>query len=260
VSDPSSVATALLALAGFTAGWIDAVVGGGGLVQLPSIAIAFPHATPIQILATNKLGSICGTSTSSITYYRRVKPDLSTAIPMALVAFGGAIGGAVVGSHLPKSSFNPVLLVMLIVVGAYILFKPQLGIETDLRFVGHHHLIAASLTGLAVGFYDGALGPGTGSFFVFMLVGLMGYGFLEAAAKAKIANFATNLAALAIFIPQDAVMWRIGLVIGVCNLAGAYVGARTAVARGAGFVRIIFIVVVSGFILKIGADVARQFG
>jgi len=258
VSDPSAATTALLAVAGFGAGWIDAVVGGGGLVQLPALAVAFPHVATVKILATNKISSICGTSTSSLTYYRRVHPDMRTALAMASVAFLGSLGGALVGSHIPRSAFNPILLAVLIVVGAYTLLRPSLGAETALRYVGRQHLIAASLTGLGVGFYDGALGPGTGSFLVFALVGLLGYGFLEATAKAKIANFATNLAALCIFIPQGAVMWRIGLVMGLSNLVGGYTGARMAVARGSSFVRVVFVLVVSGFIVKIGASVLEQ--
>ncbi len=106
-----------------------------------------------------------------------------------------------------------------------------------------------------IGFYDGALGPGTGSFFVFTLVGLLGYNFLEASAKARIANWATNVAALGVFVPQGAVMWKVGLVVGVGNLIGGYVGARTAVARGSRFVRIFFVLVVSAFIVRIGWDV-----
>lgn len=259
MSDPSTATTALLAAAGFAAGWIDAVVGGGGLVQLPALAVAFPHVAPVQILATNKISSICGTSTSSITYYRRVHPDLRTAYAMASVAFLGSLGGALVGSHIPRSAFNPILLAVLVLVGGYTVLRPNLGVETELRFAGHRHLVAASLTGLAVGFYDGALGPGTGSFLVFALVGLLGYGFLEATAKAKIANFATNLAALCIFIPQHAVMWSIGLAMGVSNLVGGYTGARMAVARGSAFVRVVFVLVVSGFVVKIGLSVIDQF-
>ena len=110
------------------------------------------------------------------------------------------------------------------------------------------------VAGLAIGCYDGALGPGTGSFFVITLVGLLGYSFLEASAKARLANWATNLAALCVFVPQGAVLWKVGLVMGACNLAGGYVGARTAVAKGTRFVRIFFIVVVTGFIIRIGGE------
>ncbi|AKU16458.1 TSUP family transporter [Luteipulveratus mongoliensis] len=258
MSDPSVLTLVLLVLAALTAGWVDAVVGGGGLVQLPALMIAFPGAAPVQLLATNKLGSICGTSTSSITYLRRVRPDLRTAIPLALLAFGGALVGALIASHIPRSAFNPVILVVLIAVGAYTILKPTVGEHTALRFSGHHHYVVASIAGFAIGMYDGALGPGTGSFLVFALVGLMGYGFLEASAKAKLANFATNLASLVIFVPQGAVVWSIGLLMGVANLAGGYLGARTAVAKGSRFIRIVFVCVVSAFVLKIGWDVIQQ--
>ena len=129
-----------------------------------------------------------------------------------------------------------------------------------LRFSGHRHTAAAMVTGLAVGFYDGALGPGTGSFFVISLVGLLGYNFLDASAKARMANWATNLAALCVFVPQGVVLWEVGLVMGACNLVGGYLGARLAVARGARFVRIFFIVVVAAFIVRIGGDVLGFWG
>ena len=245
----------LMALAGFGAGWIDAVVGGGGLVQLPALLLGFPGATPAQLLATNKISSIFGTTTSSITYWRRVRPDLRTALPMAAVAYLGAVGGALIGLHIPKTAFNPIILVMLVVVGAYTVAKPSLGHETALRFDGHRHTVVAMVTGFVIGVYDGALGPGTGSFLVFALVGLMGYAFLEASAKAKIANFATNLGALTVFVPGGHVMWKIGAVMAVANIAGGYVGARTAVARGSRFVRVVFVVVLVAFIVRIGGSV-----
>ena len=255
MDDPSTLTFVLLGLAGLAAGFVDAVVGGGGLIQLPALVIGLPGASPVQVLATNKLGSVCGTTVSSLTYYRRVRPDPRTFGPLMALAFLGSLCGAVVASHIPKSAFDPIVLVVLVVVGAYVLFKPDIGRVTELRFAGHHHTVAAMLAGLVIGFYDGALGPGTGSFFVFTLVGLLGYNFLEASAKARMANWATNVAALCVFIPQGAVMWKIGLVMGGCNLVGGYLGARTAVARGTGFVRVFFVVVVSAFTLKIGSDV-----
>ena len=258
MSDPTTTTLVLMGLAAFCAGWVDAVVGGGGLIQLPALLLGFPQATPVQILATNKLGSICGTSVSAVTYYRRVRPDLRTAVPLALLAFAGSLIGALLASSIPKAAFSPIILVVLIGVGSYTLVKPGLGHETALRFSGHRHLLAATGVGFLIGMYDGALGPGTGTFLVFALVGLLGYGFLQASAKAKIANFATNLAALAIFIPTGAVMWKVGLLMGLGNLAGGYIGARTAVARGAGFVRVVFVIVVGGFIVKIGLDVIAQ--
>lgn len=249
----------LLGVAALVAGWVDAVVGGGGLIQLPALMVAFPGAAPVQLLATNKLGSICGTSTSSVTLIRRVRPDLRTAIPVALLAFCGSLLGALIASHIPREAFNPIILVVLLAVGAYTLARPALGDVTQLRWDGRKHYVIAGLAGLCIGLYDGALGPGTGSFFVFALVGLLGYGFLEASAKAKLANFATNLASLVIFVPQGAVMWTVGLTMGVANLVGGYLGARAAVAKGSGFIRVVFVVVVGAFVIKIGADVIAQF-
>ncbi len=255
MEDPTLGVLALLALAALAAGFVDAVVGGGGLIQLPALLIGLPGASPVQILATNKLAGICGTSVSSVTYFRRIRPDPRTFLPLMVFAFVGSAAGAVAASHIPRSAFDPIVLVALVLVGAYVLLKPDLGEVTELRFAGHHHTAAAVGVGLVVGFYDGALGPGTGSFFVFSLVGLLGYSFLEASAKARLANWATNLAALVIFVPQGAVLWKTGLVMGACNLLGGYVGARTAVAKGAPFVRIFFIVIVSGFVVRIGGDV-----
>jgi uncharacterized membrane protein YfcA len=259
LNDPSTLTLVLMGAAAVSAGWVDAVVGGGGLIQIPALLLGFPHIAPVQILATNKVSSICGTSASAGTYYRHIKPDMKTVIPLSLLAFAGALIGASLVSHISSAAFNPIILAVLIGVGTYTLFKPRLGARTALRFSGRRHLIAASAVGFVIGIYDGALGPGTGSFLVFALVGLLGYAFLQASAKAKIANMATNLAALIVFIPQGAVMWKVGLLMGVGNLAGGYIGARTAVAQGAGFVRVVLVVVLGAFTLKIGLDVISQF-
>ena len=255
MSDPSTTVLVLLGLAGLSAGFVDAVVGGGGLIQLPALLIGLPSAQPVNILATNKLSSICGTTVSSATYYRRIRPDPRTFGPLMACAFVGSVGGAFIGSHISASAFDPIVLVVLIVVGGYVAFRPGLGEITELRFGRTRHTWTAMATGLVIGCYDGALGPGTGSFFVITLVGLLGYSFLEASAKARLANWATNLAALCVFVPQGDVLWKVGLVMGACNLVGGYLGARTAVARGAAFVRVFFIVVVSAFIVRIGGDV-----
>ena len=254
VSDLDLGLLLVMAVAGFAAGWVDAVVGGGGLIQLPALVLGFPGASPAQLLATNKISSVFGTATSSITYWRRIRPDLRTALPMAAVAFVGAIGGALIGLNIPKSAFNPIILVMLVVVGTYTLFKPSLGTVTALRYTGVRHGATAMAVGLLIGVYDGALGPGTGSFLVFALVGLLGYAFLEASAKAKITNFATNMGALVVFIPGGHVMWRVGLLMAAMNILGGYVGARTAVARGSTFVRVVFMLVILAFIIRIGGD------
>lgn len=258
MDDVSGLTLALLVLAGMTAGFVDAVVGGGGLVQLPALVLGLPGASPVEVLATNKLGSVCGTTVSSATYYRRVRPDPRTFGPLMLLAFVGAVAGAFVASLIPKSAFDPIVLVVLVVVGLYVLLRPDVGALTELRWAGHRHTAAAMLAGLGIGFYDGAMGPGTGSFFVIALVGLLGYSFLEGTAKARMANWATNLGALVVFVPQGAVLWQVGLSIGAANLVGGYLGARTAVARGSRFVRVFFVLVVAAFTVRIGYDVVRD--
>jgi uncharacterized protein len=260
VDDLTLAVVAALVLAAMAAGFVDAVVGGGGLIQIPALLLGLPGASPVQILATNKLASICGTTVASATYYRRIRPDPRTFLPLMALAFVGSASGAAIAFLIPRSAFEPIVLVALVVVGAYVVFKPSLGERTVLRFRGHRHTLAAMLTGLAVGFYDGALGPGTGSFFVFTLVGLLGYDFLEASAKARLANWATNLAALCVFVPNGEVLWGIGLLMGAANLAGGYLGARTAVRRGSRFVRVFFIAVVSVFVVRIGGDVLGVWG
>ncbi len=253
--DVAASTVVLLVLAALLAGFLDAVVGGGGLIQLPALVVWLPGAAPVQILATNKIASICGTSVAAATYYRRVRPDPRTFGPLMACAFVGSLAGAAVASRIPREAFEPIVLVALVVVGAVVVLRPSLGEETALRFHGRRHLGVAMASGAVIGFDDGALGPGTGSFLVFAMVGLLGYSFVEGSAKARLANWATNLAALCVFIPQGAVLWGIGLAMGVANLVGGYLGARMAVARGSGFVRGFFMAVVLAFVVRIGGEV-----
>jgi uncharacterized membrane protein YfcA len=245
----------LLCLAAGFAGWIDAVSGGGGLIQLPALLVVLPAAAPIQVLATNKLASICGTSVAAATYYRKVRPDLRTALPMAGIALLGSALGALCASVIPREVFRPLVVVLLIGVAIYTIRRPGLGDIQSLRWDGRQHHVAAGLGGLGLGFYDGIFGPGTGSFLVFLLVGMLGYSFLQASAKARIVNIGTNLGALIVFIPQGAPMWGLGLAMGACNVAGGWLGAHAAIRRGSGFVRVVFLTVVAALILKLGYDV-----
>jgi uncharacterized protein len=195
-----------------------------------------------------------GTSTSSITYYRRVHPDLRTALPMALAALAAACGGALLASNIPAAALRPIIVVVLVAVLAYTLARPGMGTTTALRWEGNRHYGTAVAFGVLIGAYDGLLGPGTGSFLVMALVGVLGYAFLPATAIAKIVNFATNLGALAFFVPNGVVVWGVGLVVGTANLVGAYIGARMAVAKGSRFVRVAFLVVVAALIVKLTWD------
>ncbi len=247
----------LVLLAGFAAGWLDAVVGGGGAIQLPALLL-IPGITPLQALATNKLGSIFGTATSATTYYRRVRPDLRTALPMAAVALAASFGGAAVATVLPAALLKPIILVALLGVAIFTALRPRMGRQTELRYHGRHHVAVALATGVSIGFYDGLIGPGTGTFLVISLVSILGYDFLQASAKAKIVNFATNLGALLLFVPQGAVLWVLGALLAIMNMAGGYIGSRMAIARGSAFIRVVFLVIVVVLVAKLGVDVWNE--
>ena len=244
----------LLVLTGFAAGFIDAVVGGGGLLQLP-VMLLIPGITPVQALATNKMGSVFGTTTSAVTFYRRVHPDLRTALPMAVVALVASGAGAAVAAALPAAVFKPIIVVALIAVLVFTVAKPSMGQLTALRHTGARHYGLAVALGALIGFYDGVMGPGTGSFLIIGLVSLLGYSFLAASAKAKIVNLATNIGAIAVFAAHGSVLWGLGLVLGLSNMAGGHLGARTAVARGSAFIRVVFFTVVTVLIAKLGWDI-----
>ncbi len=248
---------ALLCLAALLAGWIDAVVGGGGLVQLPALLLV-PGFTPVQAIATNKVSSIMGTAVSSVTYWRRIRPDLRLALPTALIALCGSFGGAVAARHIPTSVFTPIILAALVAVLVFTLARPQIGINTPGSSLAlRDALLRAAPLGTVIGFYDGFMGPGTGSFLVLGLAALIHLPFIQATAMTKIVNLATNLGALLFFAPQGLVDWRVGLVIGVANMLGGYVGARTAVRLGSRFVRGVLLIVVGALIVTLGLQVAQ---
>ncbi len=249
----------LVMLVALAAGWVDAVVGGGGLLQLPALLLV-PGLAPVQALATNKLSSIFGTATASVTFVRRIRPDLRTALPMAGFALAGSFGGAAVAVLLPAQVFKPIIVVAMIAVVIFVAARPSMGTVTSMRFRNRRHLIVASAMGLGIGFYDGILGPGTGTFLIIALVSVLGYDFIQSSAKAKIVNLATNLGALALFIPTGSAMWGLGLSMAAMNMVGGYLGSRTAIAKGSAFVRVIFLAVVGVLILRLGYDVLIDWG
>jgi len=259
--DLPALTLALLVLAAFTAGWVDAVVGGGGLVQLPALLIGLPDdAPPASVLGTNKVSSVFGTAMSSLTYAVKIRPDWRTVLPLVVAAGAGSTGGAQLARYLPKDYFTPIVLVALIGVGLYTWRRPQLGLVSARLHQGSAHYGRTVAIGLVIGAYDGFLGPGTGSFFVILLVGVLGYGFLEASAKAKIANLATNLSAITVFALDGSVLWGLGLAMGAANLLGGLLGARTALRQGNAFVRKVFLVVVAALVLKLAYDTVRSLG
>jgi uncharacterized protein len=248
----SLAALLFLCLAAAVAGAVDAVVGGGGLIQLPALLLIAPGGQPLYALATNKIASVVGTAAAVRTYSRQAAIDWSSALPMASAAFAGAVGGAAFAGSLAPGVLNGVVLVALVGVGLYTWRKPELGVAETPRFTRHAQIGVMALGGAVIGFYDGLAGPGTGAFLVFLLVGLVGFAFLRASATAKVVNVATNLGALLYFVPAGKVLWGLGLVLALCNVTGAVFGARLAVRRGSAFVRRVFLTVVVALVVSLG--------
>lgn len=244
-ADLSLLAVIVLVLAAFIAGLMDSIVGGGGLIQLPALLFFMPGGAPVYSLATNKISSVCGTTAAFTTYSRRTPIAWTTAVPMTAVALAGSYGGAWVADQLPPRTLLVIVLIALAAVGAYTLRKPEFGLVGAQRLPLWVALTVMVIGGAVLGFYDGIAGPGTGSFLVFFLVGLLGYEFLPASATSKLVNIGTNIGGLAYFVPQGKVLWGLGLVMAVGNLAGGITGARVALRRGSPFVRKVFLMVIA---------------
>lgn len=244
----------LIAVAAFMAGFVDAVVGGGGLIQIPALFTAFPSASPASLFGTNKIASIVGTSSAAIQYSRRVSIPWRIALPGAVAALIGAWFGARAVAWMPVELLRPLVLVLLILVAAYTFARKDFGTAHNKAEIAGRDILITIAIALAVGFYDGFFGPGTGSFFIFLLVRFVALDFLHASATAKILNVATNFAALSFFASSVDLLWKAGLLMAVCNLGGALVGSRLALRHGAGFVRRIFLMVVVILIAKMAYD------
>lgn len=251
---------ALLVAAAFLAGWVDAVVGGGGLIQLPALLIGLPPDTPVATIAgTNKVPSFAGTSVAAATYLRTIRVDWAVAWPLLVAAALGSASGAQLTHLLERRHFTPLVLLAVVVVGVYTWRRPHLGLHAAVRHTGNDARARMAAIGLVVGLWDGFIGPGTGTFFVIALVAVIGHDFLGSSALAKLANLTTNLAAIVAFGLSGSILWGLAVCMAVANVAGGFLGARTALARGNAFVRRVFLVVVGALALKLAWDTVTGF-
>ncbi len=234
----------------FMAGAIDAAVGGGGLIQIPAIIGSLPHLAPATVFGTNKLASIFGTASAAFSYLKQVKlPWLLLGI-IALCSFVSSFIGAASVTLIPIEVFKPFILIMLIVIAIYTFTKKQFGRVYVEQKLNRKMLVMAAIGSLAIGFYDGIFGPGTGSFFIFFFIRYLSVDFLHASALSKIGNFTTNLAALSFFVPTGHVLFQIGGMMALANICGALLGVRLALKYGSGFIRILFLILVSLLICR----------
>lgn len=244
-------------LAAGLAGFVDAIVGGGGLILLPTLFAVHPSALPATLFGTNKAAAIGGTAWACSQYARRVTMNWGTLVPAAVTALLASFAGAWLVTMVPATGLRKALPLVLLVVLLYTLWRKDLGRVHAPHLSPRREALRGSAIGAGIGFYDGFFGPGTGSFFVFLLVRGLGYDFLHASAGAKLLNTATNLAAIALFAAKGHVWWHVAAVMAVANVIGSLLGARLALRHGAGFVRGIFIAVVSLLILRTGWDALR---
>ena len=240
----------LVLAAAFAAGLIDAMVGGGGLIQIPALFAVYPNVAPATLLGTSKFGGLFGTLSAVARYAQQVTIPWRALLPMALVALVMSVGGAWLARVVAPEVFRPLVPLMLLAVLVYVVWRKDLGGEHEPRaFSGSHHIVGAGLIA-AIGLYDGFFGPGTGSLLIFVFVRCYGYDFLHAGAAARVINVATNSAALSFFALHGLVLWHVGAGMAVCNILGAAIGARLALRGGSAFVRKAFIVIVSLLILR----------
>lgn len=234
----------------FVAGLIDAVSGGGGLVQLPALLVTYPQTGLSLLFGTNKFASAWGTGLASVRFARRVSIPWRTIGPATASAFVFSFLGARCTALLNPDYARPAIIVMTTLVLVYTLFKPDLGSEHAPRYSTRVQCGIGIGVGAVIGFYDGIFGPGTGSFLVFSLVVLLGFDFLHASAGAKVMNLATNLAALCYFIPTRNVLYTLAIGMAAANMLGAILGTHLALSRGARFVRAVFIVMSAALIVR----------
>ena len=245
----------LLCFAAFIAGFVDAIVGGGGLIQTPVALILLPNLAVASIVGSLKIPSFSGTALAANQYLKKVEMNWKLLSIMAIVAFISAFLGSNLLTKMHNDFMKPMLLVVLSLIAIYTFIKKDFGTHTVKNLSEKKQLFLAIIFSSVIGFYDGFIGPGTGSFFVLAFVTVLGFDFLHASANAKMVNLATNFGSICLFIVKGKIMWAIAIPMAICNAFGGWVGAKLAIKKGNGFIRVFFLIVVIGTLMRFGYDV-----
>ncbi len=245
----------LLCIASFFAGFVDAVVGGGGLIQTPVSLILLPNIPVASIIGTLKIPGITGTSFAAFQYTKKVKINWKLLFPIAIVACGMSFLGSFLMTMVKNDFMKPILIFVLILVAIYTFLKKDFGQAESKEIPENKLLFYGIIISIFIGFYDGFIGPGTGSFLVLGLISVLGYDFLNASANAKLINIATNIGSIAYFVLRGKIIWAIAIPMAFCNAFGGWLGAKTALKKGNGFIRIFFLIVVVGTLFRLSYDV-----
>ncbi len=243
----------LLFLFIFLAGFVDAVAGGGGLISVPVLMIIFPNALMPNILGTNRFASFLGTLTAAYQYNKNesanVKMILYAGLPAAIMA---AIG-ALCSHYIPNTYFKPIVILLLLGVIIFSLLRKDFGaVEKEKKH--NNPLFYTGLIGGIIGFYNGLVGPGTGTFLLFGLVTILGYSLIKASSMAKILNVIVDASSLFYFIFIGAVVFKLAIPMAACNILGGYIGSKVAINKGNRFVRYVFLCISMALVVKLVYD------
>ncbi len=245
----------ILCIAAFAAGFIDAIVGGGGLIQTPAILITLPQYPVATLLGTTKIPSFLGTSIAAVQYARIVQLRWKLLAIMCGIALLAAYAGSKTVSMVSNAFMKPIIFGMLIIVAIYTYSKKDFGIASLKNHSQQNEWLYGGLFALMIGFYDGFIGPGAGSFFVLFFISALGFDFLKASAHAKFVNLATNLGSIIFFGGSGHILFQYAIPMAICNFTGSMLGARLAILKGNTFIRIFFLVVIIGTIIRFGYDI-----
>jgi uncharacterized protein len=245
----------LVCIGALFAGFIDAVVGGGGLVQVPLLMILFPELSHVQVIASNRFASLAGTSVAAFQYIKMIGVETGVVVATGVTAAIASFSGTFVMELIKPEVFKPLLLCIIIVLAVYTFIKKDFGHVHAVKYSGNKFLWVCAAIGAVIGFYNGFIGPGTGSLLVFAFVSVAGLNFLHASASSKIVNAIADVASLVGFLINGAVVFKIALPMMAFNMLGAYIGSKMAILKGNVFIRYIFLLVISILIIRLGRDV-----
>ncbi len=245
----------MLCIAAFAAGFVDAIVGGGGLIQTPMGLILLPNLPVPTVVGSLKIPAFSGTAFAAFQYVKKVAINWKLLLPMMALAMLSSFAGSNLLTQMHNDFMKPVLLVVLSLVAIYTFIKKDFGQHKEKSHSPALHIFYSLLISIVIGFYDGFIGPGAGSFLVMAFVVLMGYDFLHASANAKMVNLATNFGSIVLFVLKGKIIWAIAIPMALCNAAGGFTGAKLAINKGNKFIRIFFLIIVVGTLLRFGYDV-----
>ena len=247
----------ILCVAAFAAGFIDAIVGGGGLVQTPATLVVLPQYTVATLLGTTKIPAFIGTSMAAFQYAKRVAMQWKLLLLMWAIALTKAMVGSATVAHVSNRFMKPVIFVILIFVAIYTFTKKDFGTHATKNIEPKRQLLYGSLFAIIIGFYDGFIGPGAGSFLLIFFITTLGFDFLKASAHAKFVNLATNMGSIIFFSLSGHILYQFALPMAVCNFTGSFFGSRLAILKGNKFIRIFFLIVIIGTIIRFGYDIFK---